>query len=148
MAAADGMHTSLSGIVLTLIEPRPHSSRVSASCPLRGPFTIPSSYSEPECAADDGMKMRRHSKKRQEKPTVKGLTEEVRRSEIDLGASRLSIRCPSITQDHTPASHREFLDSHWPIYSPLLLRGDASQLAPPRYGPLWPLTFSPKEPNA
>ena len=62
--------------------------------------------------------------------------------------ARLSIRCSSITQNHTPASHREFLDSHWPIYSPLLLRGDASQLAPPRYGPLWPLTFSPKEPNA
>ena len=65
-----------------------------------------------------------------------------------LRAVGLSIRCSSITQHHTPASHREFLDSHWPIYSPLLLRGDASQLAPPRYGPLWPLTFSPKEPNA
>ena len=30
--------------------------------------------------------------------------------------SRLSIRCSSITQNHTPASHREFPDSHWPIY--------------------------------
>jgi hypothetical protein len=41
--------------------------------------------------------------------------------------TRLSIRCSSITQDHTRASHREFLDSHWPIYSPLLLRDSDSR---------------------